>query len=121
MANAKTTEFNLQNWDAEINSKTADFEKLYKELLTASKEPNANVEIWWRLSQVTFMVALNCTHKECCSPGDHGEVTTKTEEAFNYAKKAVQMNPDHFNANLWMAYSSGKLALLASDMVNRIE
>lgn len=121
MSKTKTTEIDLQQWDTEISSKTADFEKLYQEMLTASTQPNANIEIWWRLSQVTFMTALNCTHKECCSPDDHGEVTAKTEKALDYAKKAIQVKADHFMANLWMAYSCGKLALLACDMPKRIE
>lgn len=117
----ESTEIDLQQWDSEINSKTADFEKLYQQMLSASKQPNADIEIFWRLSKAAFMMALNCTHKECASPGDHGEVTTKTEEALNYAKKAVQEKADHFMANLWLSYASGKLALLETDMSKRIE
>lgn len=115
------SEIDLTQWDKEMDSKTADFEKLYQKMLTASKKPNASIEIWWRLAEATFMVALNCTHSECCTPGDHGEVTTKTEEALSYAKKAILMNSEHFMSNLWVAYSSGKLALLACDMSKRIE
>lgn len=121
MTNMTSTEIDLTQWDKEMDSKTADFVKLYQQMLVASMIPNASIEIWWRLAEATFMVALNCTHDECCSPGDHGEVTIKTEEALSYAKKAIQMNAEHFMANLWVAYAAGKLALLAYDMSKRIE
>ncbi len=116
-----STEIDLSQWDKEMNSKTAEFEKLYQQMLAESKKPNAGIEIWWRLAEATFMVALNCTHNECCSPGDHGEVTIKTEEALGYAKKAIEIKADHFMANLWVAYAAGKLALLACDMSKRVE
>ena len=103
----------FQAWDREALSKTSDFEGLYQRMLRISKESPENVEIWWRMSFITYQTSLNYL--------DDDTIAAKTREALQYAEKAKQLDCNHFYANLWLASASGKLALMETGMETRIK
>lgn len=101
------SKIDFQAWDGEMAGKTADYEKLYQQMLQASKEPSTeSVEIWWRLAFVTYQITLNYV--------DFDAIKAKTHEALQHADKALALDGKHFQANVWMATVAGKLALLES-------
>ena len=97
----------LNAWDAELAGKSPNYEKLYNQMLQASKESPGDVEIWSRLAQITYMVSLNLTEET--------SIKSKTLEGFQKAEKALNLDMNNFRANLWMAFIAGKLALIGSN------
>ena len=104
---------NIEIWDSEVDKKGADYEKLYIEMLAASKDKknDKNVEIWWRLAKVTYLTSLD-------SLAD-GVVRAKTLLSYDYADKAVRVDRENFQANLWLAITTGKMSIIELDVKQR--
>lgn len=113
LAEPKLT-IDLLAWDAEMAAvgKTggvANYEKLYEQMAQASKESPENVEVLSRLAQATFSMGLNQT--------DLAQVKAKTAEALALAEKVVAIDGNNSRAHIWLAMSSGKLALLGGTAI----
>ena len=106
-SNMAKSSIDLNAWDAELAGKSPNYEKLYNQMLQASKESPDNVEIWSRLAQITYMVSLDLA--------DETSIKSKTLEGFQKAEKALSLDMNNFRANLWMAFIAGKLALIGSN------
>ena len=116
---ASSSSFNFAAWDKELDSPGADIEKLYQQILKESKEmKEESVEIWWRLARATFMVTFNYIYE---GPGYHDAIKAKTNEACTYAGKAILLEPNHFEANMWMAKCAGKVAILELDKAKQAQ
>ena len=110
MATSASSSIDLADWDQKMDSPNADIEKLYQQMFKVSNEmKEESVEIWWRMSRAAFMLTFNYIYE---SSGYHDAVKTKSMEACTYAGKAILIAPNHFEANLWMAKSAGRVALL---------
>ncbi|KAH9391026.1 hypothetical protein TYRP_006617 [Tyrophagus putrescentiae] len=113
-AAAAPSMLDLVGWDAEMaNPKTANYEKLYEQMAQAAKGSPENVEIMWRLAYATYSLSLNLT--------DINDIKAKTTEAFNLAEKVVAIDSNHFQGNMWMAMTAGKLALIGSNIQAKIK
>lgn len=114
----------LAAWDAEIDGKSPDFEKLYQSMLKASKELNPAAQdskalnIWWRLAKATFGVTYNFIYE---GEGYYDAIKKKALEAWGYASKAVAIQANHFEANVWLAKSAGKVTQLELDAVKHVQ
>ena len=104
----------LKAWDIEIARSNSDLNKLYNEMLNASKQQTGadNVEILWRLAKVTYMISMNML--------DTKEIKEKTLEAMQYGEKAVNKDAGNYKANLWLASAAGKMALLEDNLQQKI-
>jgi len=100
---------NFTEWDRQLNQKGADYGKLSAQMHQAAEKDDGanNVEILWRLAKVCFLHSLTTTSE--------GVITTRTLESYQYADKAVRISPQHFQANLWLANATGKIALIEED------
>ena len=103
----------FQAWDREAASKPADYDNLYQMMMTISKESTESVEIWWRMAFITYQTSMNNLKEEV--------LKSKTQEALQYAERALRLDSEHFNANLWLASAAGKLALLEDNMETKIK
>ena len=122
-SNSASAPLDLAAWDAEIKSKSADFEKLYQTMMKAQSElavatDGKALEIWWRLAKATFMVTYNFIYE---GEGYYEAIKNKADEASRYASKAIAIQANHFEANIWLAKSAAKVSQLELDAVKQIQ
>ena len=120
---SKCAPLDLAAWDAEAKSKSADYEKLYQSMMKAQKELTVTtddkaLEIWWRLAKATFMLTYNYIYE---GAGYYEAIKNKADEASRYASKAVAIQADHFEANIWLAKSAAKVSQLELDAIKQIQ
>lgn len=99
----------LQQWDQMLAMKKVDWQALYEQMVTvAKKEPGSvDFELWWRLAKVS----ANCyiVFSQADDPKEEHALKF-AQEAIGWAEKALAVQPNHFEANLWMAQAAGRLA-----------
>lgn len=93
---------NYAEFDKEFARKGCNYEELHKKLLSYSTLND--LEIWWRLSQVSYQISLDYLDDEV--------LLKKTLDAYDFAEKGFHLNGNHFECNKWLAITAGKLALL---------
>ena len=99
----------FEGWDRALGRNNPDYTALYSQMKSVARMRGSecNVELWWRLSAVTYGLSLNldpATERDACR--------VRTNEAKGYAERAIKISPRNFNANLWMAVAEGQLCLL---------
>ena len=104
MACSKSYEF----WDKIMAARNPDYPTLVNQMVAvAHSMVSGDVELWWRLAAGHFGLTYNMDFET-----ERDSIRAKTVEAKHYAEKALKADPNHFEANLWMATCLGQLALL---------
>lgn len=103
----------LKAWDAAMSAKKPDAVQLCQQIQAAEEATPGNVELLWRVAFATYQVSLDST--------DEASIKMKTNEAFAACEKALALDANHFQSNLWMAVAAGKLALLGSNLQARVK
>lgn len=99
----------LQQWDQMLAMKKVDWQTLYEQMVAVAKKDAGSVdfELWWRLAKVS----ANCyiVFGQADDPKEE-QAFRFAQEATVWAEKALTLQPDHFESNLWMAQAAGRLA-----------
>lgn len=100
-------------WDELVASKNCDLDKLQKEMLEKLNADPDNVDILWRVARLIYRKSLEVKTDL--------EIKAETLDSMKYLEKAVQLSPDNFDVNKWLANTYGKMALLETDVETRIK
>ncbi|KPM09675.1 hypothetical protein QR98_0082160 [Sarcoptes scabiei] len=112
-----TNEQIYRKWDEKLKQKHPDYDQIEKELLDAWMVDQNQPEIFWRLGSVVYSMSLDLFDTE--------EIKKKTIEAFRYVEKALKLFEENhlesFEAFKWSSITSGKLALIETDIEEKIK
>ena len=102
------------HWDSDINDPSKDKVPMYQALKNKLSPNNNddNVDLLWRMTRVCLELT-DVAEKE----DNKTDQLKYSEESLLYAKKAVQCDPNSFEAHKWYCASVGRL----SEMVNTKE
>lgn len=86
----------LEQWDTDLDNPEKDKHELHDALVSKTKKDPKNVELHWRLVQISLELASSYEKN-----GDKDKGQKYTEEAVKHAKKAVEVGPNSFLAHKW--------------------
>lgn len=100
--------------DERLSASKPDYISLHQDLLERIANVILNdeaLELWWRLAKVSYHLSLDVDYEN-----DEELFIRNMSQTRKYATKAVQSNPNDFEANLWLCQSVGMMALFEANI-----